>query len=186
MLLGRLLTFRKLLERHEKRYKALFEDPDFIQYYGSALQKAYIKYMPWYYKLFLLLKLNWFTNLSYDVAKRKILKEQNLFLHQNNKKKQKLKKEQGKLQSETLDKVRNLSLVNLIFDNLDLFYFEHQLVPTIQDIKKNLGNIDLTFFADLIKQHQFQVISVQTKQSIWESSILLYPINSDWHFRAER
>ncbi len=181
-----ILTFRKLLERHEKRYKALFEDPDFIQYYGSALQKAYIKYMPWYYKLFLLLKLNWFTNLSYDVAKRKILKEQNLFLHQNNKKKQKLKKEQGKLQSETLDKVRNLSLVNLIFDNLDLFYFEHQLVPTIQDIKKNLGNIDLTFFADLIKQHQFQVISVQTKQSIWESSILLYPINSDWHFRAER
>ncbi len=180
------LALRHLLELYENELYGLFDRPELLSSYGKLLRKVYMYYMPWYFRILLLMRIEWWLDRSYQTAKIKITREQQAHALQNEKRRHNQKIQQNKARSTSLRQLRSLSLLNRMLTKLDFFYFQKKWIPTIDDVITSMEGHEAQNLVDCIKKEKFFTIAPLKSDANWQHSILLYPKNKNWPIYAAR
>ena len=181
-----ILAIRELLDQNQDNFYSLFENSEFFNAYANLLRKLYMAYIPWYHHLLLFLRINLFLDNAYASAKTAIQREQNLYARLNKKRRESQKKEQEAIRNASLEKIKNLSIANKILSEMDHFYFDYGLVPSIHDVAEGINLEDMGTLRSLLKMNKFQYLSPLDKDKPWHSSILIYPNDHSWDLRKAR
>jgi hypothetical protein len=179
-----ILAMKSILDKNERRFDDLFDDPEFISAYGKLLRMVYIGYIPLFYRILLMLGITLFQDSSFQIAKKKIIADQDA-LSRINKERIGMQKER-KLQErkERFSKVDDLEKVNHIMEVLDGFYLIENYIPTLEEVRSRVTQMDSNAFSNTIEKHHFQIIPPAKGSTIDE--ILLYPMNHEWRTKAAR
>ncbi|MBX7058562.1 MAG: hypothetical protein K1X75_10900 [Leptospirales bacterium] len=179
------LAMRSLLDVYEKQFPDLFEDPEFLREYGRMLRNAYVHYMPWYYRLLLQFGITWFQDRSFQLAKRAIAAEQQSLSAQNEARAASRREQREQELKDKRLKIAHSSQANRIAEALDQSYIEQNLIPSVGEIRRLLGEPDDAAFREFLAREGFQLLAPARDQPA-EEAILLYPLNHEWRVRAAR
>ncbi len=178
------LAMKSLLEKNESEFAELFDDPDFITQYGALLRLVYVSLIPWYYRIFILLGLNWFQDRGFQIAKHKIMSEQRI-LEEKSKLRAEMRAVQLREEKQLKTaRIRDLEVSNKIIEKIDQFLMTDSKIPSVSDIKASLPEIEEGSFQEILKRENFQI--VQYGKGGDEQNILLYPLNHEWRVRCAR
>ena len=180
------LAIRELLDKHQGKFDEIFEDAEFLSCYGRLLRRIYMRYIPWYHNLLLLIRVNLFVDNAYQRAKQAIQREQELYSKINKKRRLELKKQQEDIKNTSLTQIQNLSMVNKILETMDHFYFDRKSVPKVQDIAENIDIASIEDLGAFIENNKFQLLAPLGQESSWRNSTLLYPKDGEWDIRKAR
>lgn len=180
-----ILAVRNVIEQAETDLKTLFEDASIIKKYGRLLRLAYNNYIPWFYKLFFLMNLKFIQDLAFPIAKDKIKIEQATFGRRNEQRIYDYSMEKQREKEKKLTKIRQVENKNKIIEKLDNFYMVQHIIPSKHMVAQALPSIEPDVFEETIKAGNFQIIR-DAKARDDMQTILLYPIDQDWHSMAAR
>ena len=177
---------KNLIDKNELYFKDLFMDPDFLRDYGKMLRKAYGKYISFFFRILELIGILFFQNQSYQTAKKRIMMEQQSLALRNKEfyAQKRSQMEEGK--KEKLDKIRSMESSLKVIELLDQFYLAEKKIPTVEEVRNVLKNTDPISFRDILTNASFQTVQSGGKDSSFDTSILLYPLNYEWRARAGR
>ena len=181
----KILAMKSLLEKSEDRFKALFDDAEFVAAYGRILRNAYVNYFPWIYRILMMIGLNMFLDRSFQIAKAAIAREQGALEKPNRERQEKLEKERDEEKQEKLLGVKDLAVANRIIEKLDEFYIGEKWIPTVGEIRRELPDILPQTFNAIMRKESFQIIPAGRDQDP-NLGILLYPMNHEWRTRTAR
>ena len=181
----KILAMKTILEKFEKNFRELFADSQFVLAYGKILRAAYINYMPWYHRLFLLLNIYIFQDSAFKIAKANIQGKQKILGKLNHEKNRLLEQEIKTDKNEKLKRAKILSISNKIVEKLDFLYLTEKRIPGPGDVKILLPELDIDTFEQVLISEKFQMIPA-LKDSDAYQSILLYPMNYEWRTKAAR
>jgi len=173
-----------VLDKYEKNLSDLFDDPEFLSLYGKLLRMVYIGYIPFFYRILLLIGITIFQDTSFQIAKKKIIADQEVLARINKEKQDSTKERKLAEKRERVSRVDDLEKVNQIMEVLDAMYLVENYIPTIEEIKARLSGLESSVFHATIEKHHFQIIP-PTKTGPAEE-ILLYPLNHEWRTKAAR
>lgn len=179
-----ILAAKTLIERNEQEFKGLFEDPNFVAEYGLMLRVAYISFMPWYHRLLITFGINWFQDSAFVIAKKKIAAIQKSRSKYNTDRSEARNAEREKAKRERLNRIKDITVSNQIVDTLDRFFMADLKVPSVEDVKKALPDLDNIQLQETISKENFQILP--GTKSDKDDSILLYPMNHEWRVRSAR
>ena len=179
----KILAMRELLEKYEGDFVSLFENSDFLSSYAPLLRGIYMAYIPWYHRILLFLSINFFIDSAYRQAKLSIKREQSFYASANEARREKQKREQDEIKKASLEKIKDLSVVNKILEVMDYFYFDRKFVPNIHDVSERRGSTDMTELEIVLKKTKFQLLAPLNKENPWQNSILIYPKDHSWDIR---
>jgi hypothetical protein len=170
-------ALKSLIEKNEKRIRALLVDPKFTVVYNELIRKIYIQYIPWYFRIFLYFPLSVFMDTFIDDAKKKILEEQENLTKKNDAINSKLQAEYNKSLIDEQEKLKDQMMSESLTSTLDSFYFQQKRLPILEDIRQFYT--DEVRFNKIIKKHNFRVLKISVK-GVDDTEVLLYPTGGDW------
>jgi hypothetical protein len=180
----KILAMKFLLDRFESHFSSLFHDENFVRSYGRLLRIAYIDYIPWYFRIFIWLGLNWFQDRSFQIAKQRIQSEQHTQAGENQSKAVQVKEEREKEKHAMLARIQEMGAANQVIEALDRFYFNQQWIPSVVEVQGTLKEMELSTFRDTLARDRFQI--VKEGRGNPAEDILVYPANHEWRVRSGR
>ncbi|MBL8018168.1 MAG: hypothetical protein JNM27_00765 [Leptospirales bacterium] len=181
----KILAMKFLLDRYETLFSSLFHDEEFVRNYGKLLRKAYVDYIPWYFRVFLWLGLSWFQDRSFQIAKQKISIEQRSLGSGNQQRAAELQQARETEKRQMMSRIQEVSAANQIIDALDKFYQTDMWIPTVAEVQANLTDMEAGAFRDAINRGRFQIVR-EGKAEKADRDLLIYPMNHEWRVRAAR
>jgi hypothetical protein len=179
----KILAFKNLLETNEDYLRGLFSNKDTIQLYGNLLSKAYVEYFPWYYPIFIYF--NYFKNLFFATAKKKIQAEQwELESRNRNRKRDAEKAKIIKYKKFTEEKVMETRRKEVI-ECMDNFYFKENVIPTRQMLIQKCRLQNSEVLSATLKKFTFQIISIPGEEKN-DRQAILYPMDHEWRGKESR
>lgn len=174
------LALKFLIEKYESDFPNLFQDEAFRSLYGRLLRKVYLRYIPWYHRLLILLNIKIFQDDAFHQAKSHIMSEQSLLAGRNLKKKEAERQKQIVERKEKLSKAQDLGAIMRINEKIDSCFRNGEL-PTITVLASS-GDSDKTALTDFLKRNSFQMIALDDHQD----NIVLYPLDQNWRVRSAK
>ncbi len=175
----KILALKFLIEKYENHFPNLFSNKDFKDAYGKLLRKAYIDYMPWYFKLLIYFNFPWFQDYAFKIAKEKINREQLILDELNQSKWEERKMQQMQEKKEKLEKATEITQIVRIMDKVQNFFSEGEL-PTTNNILLELVGWEEKQLLDFLQQQNFVLFPLK------EEKVILYPNNFNWKIYANR
>jgi hypothetical protein len=175
----KVLALKFLIEQYENEYPNLFDDPTFKEAYGKLLRKVYINYMPWYFKIIILINFPFFQDIAFRHAKEKITKEQQILEQRNNALLEEKKLLQIQEKKEKLAKAKEINTLVRIMNQVEQ-YFTQGKIPYIKKIIEELPGWEEKEFIDYLKKQNFVLFPLK------EDKVILYPQNFNWKIYATR
>ena len=175
-------ALKHLIEKNEKRLRALLIDPKFTVIYNELVRKIYIQYIPWYFRIFLYFPLSIFMDSFLEDAKRKIIEEQDILTKKNEAINAKLQSEQAKEKVEQLEKLKDDLMAESIKKTLDSFYFQQNRLPILEEVRQFYT--DENKFNKIIKKYNFKIFKVSVKGAD-DAEILMYPNGAEFSEKKE-
>ena len=175
-------ALKHLIEKNEKRLRALLIDPKFTVIYNELVRKIYIQYIPWYFRIFLYFPLSIFMDAFLEDAKRKIIEEQEILTKKNEAINAKLQSEQAKEKVEQLEKLKDDLMAESIKKTLDSFYFQQNRLPILEEVRQFYT--DENKFNKIIKKYNFKIFKVSVKGAD-DAEILMYPNGAEFSEKKE-
>ncbi|HNL01636.1 MAG TPA: hypothetical protein PKJ30_11035, partial [Leptospiraceae bacterium] len=179
----KILAMKSLLDRYETNFSQLFHDELFVRSYGKLLRIAYIDYIPWYYRIFIWLGLNWFQDKSFQIAKGAISIEQKYLAGSNQQKSAELSQARETEKRQMMTRIQEMSAANQIVDALDRAYHTDLWIPSVAEVQASIKDLDPSSFREALTRDRFQIVR-DGKDS--PDDILVYPMNHEWRVRAAR
>ncbi|MDH5718522.1 MAG: hypothetical protein OEZ22_12925 [Spirochaetia bacterium] len=180
------LLIKSFLDESDDEMSTLFSNKSFTKQYGKILKKAYIAYMPWYFKLFFLFLLPGFKDTSFNHAKTKIRVEQKKYEKENQNYYKRIIESKNSDRDRKLVQIRKDNYKNKITSKLDSYYFSKKIsFPDIQTIKKEITEMTEKEFENILKEFYFVSIPVSGNEDI-KSRVLYYPKNQDFRSTAQK
>jgi len=180
-----ILAVKNLLEKHEDEFEELFEDGDFVSSYGKILRTVYIQLIPWFYRIFILLGLNWFQDRAFHIAKQKIGVDQRVRAEKNRVKNEALRTVKETEKKMRLARIKDMESSNRIVEKIDQFLNQESRIPNVGDVKAMLPEIDAAQYQEILKREKFQIIPFG-KGDGPDLNLLLYPLNHEWRTKVAR
>ncbi len=175
-------ALKHLIEKNEKRLRALLIDPKFTVIYNELVRKIYIQYIPWYFRIFLYFPLSIFMDSFLEDAKRKIIEEQDILTKKNEAINAKLQSEQAKEKVEQLEKLKDDLMAESIKKTLDSFYFQQNRLPILEEVRQFYT--DENKFNKIIKKYNFKIFKVSVK-GVEDAEVLMYPNGAEFTEKKE-
>lgn len=175
-------ALKHLIEKNEKRLRALLIDPKFTVIYNELVRKIYIQYIPWYFRIFLYFPLSIFMDAFLEDAKRKIIEEQEILTKKNEAINAKLQSEQAKEKVEQLEKLKDDLMAESIKKTLDSFYFQQNRLPILEEVRQFYT--DENKFNKIIKKYNFKIFKVSVKGAD-DAEVLMYPNGAEFSEKKE-
>jgi hypothetical protein len=175
-------ALKHLIEKNEKRLRALLIDPKFTVIYNELVRKIYIQYIPWYFRIFLYFPLSIFMDSFLEDAKRKIIEEQEILTKKNEAINAKLQSEQAKEKVEQLEKLKDDLMAESIKKTLDSFYFQQNRLPILEEVRQFYT--DENKFNKIIKKYNFKIFKVSVKGAD-DAEVLMYPNGAEFSEKKE-
>ncbi len=179
----KILAFKNLLETNESYLHGLFSNKATVQLYGNLLSKAYVEYFPWYYPLFIYS--DYFKNIFFASAKKKIQSEQWELEARNKSRKRDLEKARiikyKKITEEKVIETRRKEII----DCMDNLYFKENLIPTKQLLIQRCRLQNSEVLSATLKKFAFQIISIPGEEKI-DKQAVLYPMDHEWRGKESR
>ncbi len=180
----KILAMKSLLDRYEGHVSQLFHDEAFVRSYGKLLRIAYIDYIPWYFRIFIWLGLNWFQDRSFQIAKNAISIEQKYLAGANQQKAGELAQARETEKRQMMARIQEMSVTNQIVEALDRFYHTELWIPTVADVQAAIKDLDPASFREALNRDRFQIVRDGKDKPDYD--ILVYPMNHEWRVRAAR
>lgn len=152
------LYFRELLEKNEKEIQSIFKDSTFLKTYGKNLQAVYLRYIPFYYRIFAWLGIAAIINAGYAKAKSIIKYKQMDRKFQYEKRKEKLEKERLKERLEELAAKEIFQYARFLEQALENFYFIEKKIPDAEELTNFYPAITPLMLEKVCKEYKFTVI----------------------------
>lgn len=181
----KILAMKTIIEENESEMPELFSDRELIPLYGMLLRGVYLKYIPFLYRLLMLFGLGFARDAGFRIAKERIELEQKVLKENNQKKTKELHKQEEQKKLLARQKLHTQGLANEIVEQLDWFYFERLLVPSVGDIRSTLQKMELKDFERAIDQGGFKQLPIPDKSSSNEN-VLVYAVDSSWRSRMNK
>lgn len=179
----KILAFKNILEANEHYLQGLFSNPETVKLYGNLLSKAYVEYFPWYFPLFIYF--NYFKNLFFASAKKKIQSEQWELESRNRSRKRDAEKARiikyKKITDEKIIETRRKEVI----DYMDYFYFKENVIPTRQMLIQKCRLQNSEVLAATLKKFAFQIISIPGEDKN-DRQAILYPMDHEWRSKEAR
>ncbi len=175
-----ILILKVLIEESEEELNGLFHDKNFVRDYGKLLRSVYIPYMPWYYKIFQMLGLNWFQDKAFPMAKEKLMMEQKALGQKNQSKVDEYKMKLERLQQERKEKLDFLDKRNMIINRLDDTIFNKKHFPTQKELQDSFPDLPSAEFARVIRLNNFQTVKYKPQLENGDSTLILHPYDTEW------
>lgn len=175
----KVLALKFLIEEYENEFPNLFDDKNFRDAYGKLLRKVYINYMPWYFKILILINFPFFQDIAFQHAKEKILKEQQILEQRNNALLEEKRLNQIHEKKEKLAKAKDINTLVRIMDKVQQ-YFSEGKIPYIKDLISELPGWEEKDFIDYLKKQNFVLFPINNEK------VILYPKNFNWKIYALR
>jgi len=175
-------ALKHLIEKNEKRLRALLIDPKFTVIYNELVRKIYIQYIPWYFRIFLYFPLSIFMDSFLEDARRKIIEEQEILTKKNEAINAKLQSEQAKEKLEQLEKLKDDLMAESIKKTLDSFYFQQNRLPILEEVRQFYT--DENKFNKIIKKYNFKIFKVSVKGAD-DAEVLMYPNGAEFSEKKE-
>lgn len=175
----KILALKFLIERYENNFPNLFSNNNFKDAYGKLLRKAYIDYMPWYYKFLIYINFPWFQDHAFRIAKEKINREQQILEELNQARTEERKMQQIQEKKEKLSKATEIAQVVRIIDKIQNCFLEGKL-PTIKNILLELVGWEEKQLMDFLQQQNFVLFPLK------DEKVILYPSTFNWKIYATR
>lgn len=182
-----ILAMRALLEQHESKpeFKALFDDPAFVESFGKLLRLCYMDRIGWLHRLLLQLGILWFQDRSFQIAKQSIRNEQERLRVRNDARIKEHREKRDKERAEKVARVQDLTRANRIIEVLDQLYLTDRHIPSVADVRARVTEFSPEEFHLTLRRERFQIIA-PPKGVDPDQGILLYPLNHEWRSRAAR
>lgn len=175
-----ILLLKALIEKEEDDLPGLFNDRDFVRKYGRLLRSVYIPYIPWYYKIFILLGLSWFQDKAFPIAKQKIQLYQEHYQKKNASKIESLKKKREEQVKKQRSEIELLEQRNIITAKLDELIFRKHFFPSRKELKDLFPEYSPNAFEQIIKEGRFQKVVYKSQLENGDNTLILQPYDSDW------
>jgi len=175
----KILALKFVMEEHESECRELFDDSEFIRSYGKILRRAYIDYIPWYYRIFILLGLTWFQDPAFKIAKSRVGQEQKLLASRNQELIEQAEKNREEERRIHRIRIKDRADSNRIIEKLDLFYHDQLYIPIVADLERAFGDEKINL-AEVLSRQRFQLIGSGSE------ALVLYPVDQEWRSRAAR
>ncbi len=175
-----ILILKVLIEESEEELNGLFHDKNFVRDYGKLLRSVYIPYIPWYYKIFLMLGLNWFQDKAFPMAKEKLMMGQKALGQKNQSKVDEYKKKQERLQLERRAKLDLLGKRDMIINRLDDIILNQKYFPTQKELQSSFPDLPSAEFERVIRLNNFQTLKYKPQMENGDSTLILHPYDTEW------
>jgi len=181
----KILAMKFLLDKYETQFPMLFHDEEFVRNYGKLLRLAYIDYIPWYFRFFIWLGINWFQDRSFQIAKQTISREQKFLSAGNHQRIQEIQQHKEAEKRVMMNRIEEMASANQIAETLDRLYQVDMRIPSISEVQAALPEMEATSFKEAIARGRFQIVK-EGKSDRPDEDILVYPMNHEWRVRAAR
>jgi hypothetical protein len=168
-----ILFFRNLLESNEKDVYEVFQDKEFVKLYGKSLQEAYLRYIPFIYKIFAFLGIQFLINAGYAKAKSiikfKQMERQFQFEKRQEKQyKERLEARKLEIQKELLTKYK-MFLLSGMEESISLL----KKIPSVGEISLEIPALSPAVIDQLVSEFSFRLT---TKGQAGQDTLLLFPL----------
>ncbi|MCB1173076.1 MAG: hypothetical protein KDK39_05910 [Leptospiraceae bacterium] len=177
-----IMAMKTILEENESDMPDLFKDSDLIGAYGQLLRRVYMGYIPWLYRFLMFFGLAFARDAGFRLAKQSIDLEQERLLVANRERADALVRSQEAERQKVREQLKLSGQAREIQDQLDWFYQERSLIPSIGELRNTMRDMDLRTFESVIAEAKFQLIKVPDSSSS-NDRIILYPMDGDWSKR---
>lgn len=172
-----ILYFRTLLEYNEKEITGIFKDSEFVRVYGKSLQEAYLRYIPFFYKIFAWLGIQSIINSGYAKAKSIIKFQQMDRQFQYEKRYQKRAKERLEERLEELARKELIKYKDYLVNALEDFYFIEATIPSSEEISNQYPALIPVMLEKAVKEYHFRVIE---NGGFTSGNLILFPDSEEW------
>lgn len=175
-----ILLLRVLVEKVEDELPGFFDDKDFVRKYGRLLRSVYIPYIPWYYKIFMMLGLTWFQDKAFTLAKQKIKTFQELYKEKNESKLESLKKEREESIIKQKNTIDLLEKRNKVISKVDELIFRNHFFPSRKELHEQFPEYSATEFERILSENKFQRVLYKSQLENGDNTLILQPYDTDW------
>lgn len=176
----KILAIRQMIEDNDEYFSPLFQHKEFRRNYGKLLRLVYLKHIPFFYRFFMMIGIDFFQNQSFQIAKQKIQDRQNLLRIKNTERNFKNLRNQELIRLSKVEKIKNIGKINRIKDKLNQFYFIRKMIPGIREIQNSFGDLNIDDWPAFLKENGFQIIKSGSFEK-QKTSILCFPKDNQWH-----
>ncbi|MCC5816350.1 MAG: hypothetical protein JJT78_16490 [Leptospira sp.] len=172
------LYFRALLEANEKDVYEVFQRSEFVKIYGKSLQATYLRYIPFFYKIFAWLGIRSLINAGYVKAKSIIKYNQMERQFQYEKRYEKLIKERLQMRLENLAKKELMKYKIFLINALKEIYFFEQRIPNSEEIAFQYPALTPVMQEKVCKEFEFGV--VQGEGGFAGENLIFFPASPEY------
>lgn len=172
-----ILYFRALLESNEKDTSIVFKDSEFVRVYGKSLQECYLRYIPFFYKIFAWLGIQRMINSGYAKAKSIIKFHQMDRQFQYEKRYQKRAKERLEERVEELAKKELIKYKDFLVNALEDLYFIKETIPSCEEITNQYPALIPLMLEKVAKEFHFTIIE---NGGFSSGNLLVFPKTEEW------
>ncbi len=166
------LYFRALLEANEKDVYELFQDSEFLRIYGKSLQAVYLRYIPFFYRIFAWIGIASITNAGYSRAKSIIKFKQMDRQFEYQRRNEKAIKERIKNRLEDLAKKELEKYKSYLEQSLCEFYEFEKIIPTAEEISTKFPALVPLMLEKICREFKFTVLE---NGGFAGGNLILYP-----------
>jgi hypothetical protein len=171
------VALKYLIDKNERTLRPLLVDFNFALIYQEFNKIIYTPYIPWYFRIFMLIPLQSLNELFYEKAKEKIKLEQEQLALKNENNNQKLNFEVDAKKKEMITAVKDNFFSDSVKRTLDYFYSVKKHVPTFNELSDYYPE-DPDFLNNL-KKKKFRIISLPIRGGE-NIEIVVYPDDDSW------
>ena len=171
------VALKYLIDKNERTLRPLLVDHNFSLIYQELNKIIYTPYIPWYFRIFMLIPLQSLNELFYEKAKEKIKQEQEQLGLKNENNNQKVNTEIDSKKKEVVTGVKDKFFSDSVKRTLDYFYSAKKHVPTINELSEYYPEVP--DFLNNIKNKKFRIISLPIRGGE-NIEIVVYPDDDSW------
>jgi len=178
-----ILYFKSLIEFNEPDIKPIFQDEEFVKFYGRNLQAVYFNYIPWFYKFFYYIGITPIVNIGYAKAKSIIAYSQMDRQFKYNKRRETYFKKKIREREERLEKEKKFQHKRILIQAIEEAFFTKKTLPTMEWICANYPIFSMSVIEKMIPDFAFQKFP---NRDFTDSTILTFPNSPEFELRNQK
>ncbi len=176
------VALKYLIDKNERTLRPLLIDHNFALVYQELNKIIYTPYIPWYFRIFMLIPLQSIYEIFYEKAKEKIKLEQEQLTIKNDQSNQKINSDFETKKKEMVIGVKDKFVTDSVKRTLDYYYSIKKQVPTLSELTEYYAE-DPEFYNN-IKKKKFRVISLPIRGGE-NIEVVVYPDDESWIIKKQ-